>query len=254
MSSLSRAFTTRRSKNPSDAGTSSLPQRSLTNKYSFPSGTVKHKISAPVELLSTTNMLSYNAPDIYSSTRSRSSSSGSESNNSSHSPQNISTPLTSADTSSIESSPTSPKPNHLSCYFGAPSRTSASSDEAPKIPQRVPSHTKRSAEAIARKRSLSRMSAPKNSLSTARSSINMFSTNVETVDTHPFGHELAQVSELVEEYGISAQKLEIIDPEEQDLLSRGLYKFRAEDYVSEIHGLFLNAFGEAKAPMPPMWI
>ncbi|KAG0650788.1 hypothetical protein D0Z07_2744 [Hyphodiscus hymeniophilus] len=199
-------------------------------------------------------MLSYNAPDIYSTTRSRSSSSGSESDNSSRSPPSISTTATTPDSSSIESSPTSPKPNHLSCYFGAPSRTSASSDEAPQIPQRVPSHTKRSAEAIARKRSMSRMSSPKNSVSTARSSLNMFSTNVETMDSHPFGHELAQVSELAEEYGISAQKMEVNDPEEQDLLSRGLFKFRAEDYMSEIHGLFLNAFGETKPSMPSMWI
>jgi len=252
MSSLSRAFTTKRNKVPSDAGTPSIPQRSLTTKHSFPSGTIRYKISAPVELLSTTNMLSYNAPDIYPTARSRSSSSGSESDGSSRSPASISTTLTSPDTSSIESSPTSPKPNHLSCYFGASSRTSASSDEAPKIPQRVPSHTKRSAEAIARKRSISRVSSPKNSMSTARSSLNMFSTNVETMDTHPFGPELAQVSELAEEYG--AHKMEVIDPEEQELLSRGLFKFRAEDYMSEIHSLFLNAFGETKSPMASMWI
>jgi len=254
MSSLSRAFTTKRSKIPSDAGTASLPHRSLTTKHSFLPGTIRYKISAPVELLSTTNMLSYNAPDIYPTTRSRSSSSGSESDNSSRSPQDISTPLTSPDTSSIESSPTSPKPNHLSCYFGAPSRTSASSDEAPKIPQRVPSHTKMSAEAMARKRSISRMSSPKNSMSTARSSINMFSTNMETVESHPFGNELAQVSELAEEYGITPQKMEVIDEEEQELLSRGLFKFRAEDYMSEIHGLFLNAFGETRPSMATMWI
>ena len=91
-------------------------------------------------------------------------------------------------------------------------------------------------------------------MSTARSSLNMFSTNVETMDTHPFGLELAQVSELAEEYGISAQKMEVVDPEEQELLSRGLFKFRAEDYMSEIHGLFLNAFGESKASMATMWI
>jgi hypothetical protein len=253
MSSLSRAFTTKRNKTPSDAGTTLLPQRSLTTKHSFSSGTIRYKISAPLELLSTTNMLSYNAPDIYPTTRSRSSSSGSESDNTSRSPADLSTPLTSPDTSSIESSPISPKPNHLSCYFGASSRTSASSDEAPKIPQRVPSHTKRSAEAIARKRSISRMSSPK-SLSMARSSLNMFSSNVETMEPHPFGQELAQVSELAEEYGITAQKMEVIDSEEQELLSRGLFKFRAEDYMSEIHGLFLSAFGETKPSMATMWI
>ena len=123
------------------------------------------------------------------------------------------------------------------------------------IPKRALSHTKRSAEILARKRSISRMSSPKNSMSTARSSINMFGANVETVDQHPFGHELAQVSELAEEYGISKEKLAVVDEEEQDLISRGLFKFRAEDYMSEIHGLFVSAFGESRPPaMATMWI
>jgi hypothetical protein len=251
MSSLSRAFTTIKNRSKSDAGAaSSLPQRSLTTKHVFPSGTIRYKISAPVELLSTTNMLSYNAPDIYPTARSRSGS-GSESDSSSPSPANASTPLTSPDTSSIESSPSSPRPNQLSCYFGTASGQTAPAVEAPKIPTRIPSHTKRSAEVIARKRSTSRMSSPKNSTSTARSSINMFSANVETVEKHPFGNELAQVSELAEEYGISS-KMEVIDEEEQELFSKGLFKFRAEDYAREIHGLFLNAFGEIKPSMA--WI
>lgn len=99
------------------------------------------------------------------------------------------------------------------------------------------------------------MSSAKNSTSTARSSITMFGANVDTVDEHPFGHELAQVSEIAEEYGISQEKLAIVDEEEQDLISRGLFKFRAEDYMSEIQGLFAMAFGESKRPaMAPMWI
>jgi len=82
----------------------------------------------------------------------------------------------------------------------------------------------------------------------------MFSSNVEMMEPHPFGQELAQVSELAEEYGITAQKMEVIDSEEQELLSLGLFKFRAEDYMSEIHGLFLSAFGETKPSMATMWI
>jgi hypothetical protein len=78
--------------------------------------------------------------------------------------------------------------------------------------------------------------------------------NVETMEQHPFGKELAQVSELAEEYGIASEKMEVIDEEEQELLSRGLFKFRAEDYMSEIHGLFLNAFGETRPSMATMWI
>lgn len=78
-------------------------KRNLTTKHSFGSSLRQIKISAPVELLSTTNMLSYNAPDLYpSSGASRSSQSEDESD---RSPSNRSTPMTSPDNSSVESSP-----------------------------------------------------------------------------------------------------------------------------------------------------
>jgi hypothetical protein len=258
--SLSRAFTTRRSRGGSGS-TPDMPKRSLTTKHSF-SGTIRHKISAPIELISTTNMLSYNAPDIFpSNSSSTSSNSGDDSD---RSPSSSSTPLTSPDTSSIESSsPISLEPNHLSCYFGPPSRQSASSDDAPKIPTRAPSHTKKNSEIIARKRSTTRLSGSigsrretAHSTSTARSSINMFSSYVDTVDqqSHPFGKELAQVSELAEEFGISKEKLAVVDEEEKELASRGLFKFRAEDYISEIQGLFTSAFGDSRPAMQSMWI
>jgi hypothetical protein len=82
----------------------------------------------------------------------------------------------------------------------------------------------------------------------------MFSTNIDTVEHHPFGNELAQVSEIAEEYGISEERLSIVDQEEQELRSMGLFKFCAEDYMSEIQGLFLSAFGDAKPKMSTMWI
>jgi hypothetical protein len=82
----------------------------------------------------------------------------------------------------------------------------------------------------------------------------MFSANVETVEQHPFGNELAQVSELAEEFGISREKLVVVDEEEQELVSKGLFKFRAEDYMSEIHGLFMSAFGDTRPTMSSMWI
>lgn len=84
--------------------------------------------------------------------------------------------------------------------------------------------------------------------------MNMFTGNVETVEQHPFGNELAQVSEIAEEYGITKEKLAVVDEEEQELVSRGLFKFRAEDYMSEIHGLFVSAFGDARPAMASMWI
>lgn len=80
----------------------------------------------------------------------------------------------------------------------------------------------------------------------------MFAANVDTVEHHPFGNELAQVSELAEEYGISEEKMSVVDKEEQELVSRGLFKFCAEEYMSEISGLFMSAFGDAKPHT--MWI
>lgn len=62
------------------------------------------------------------------------------------------------------------------------------------------------------------------------------------------------MSEIAEEYGISKEKLAVVDEEEQELVSRGLFKFRAEDYISEIHGLFISAFGDSRPAMSSMWI
>ncbi|KAH7417273.1 hypothetical protein BKA64DRAFT_295523 [Cadophora sp. MPI-SDFR-AT-0126] len=242
--SLSRAFTTKRNAKMDDAAL----KRNLTTKHSFGSSLRQIKISAPVELLSTTNMLSYNAPDLYpSSGASRSSQSGDESD---RSPSIRSTPMTSPDNSSVESSPTTPEPNHLSCYFGT-SKSIASDNDAPLIPKRSPSHTKK----LSVERSASRMSASrKGSMSTARSSINMFAANPDVVEQHPFGNELAQVSELAEDFGISKERLALVDEEEQELVSRGLFKFRAEDYMSEIQGLFLSTFGDSRPAMSSVWI
>jgi len=91
-------------------------------------------------------------------------------------------------------------------------------------------------------------------MSTARSSINMFAANPDVVEQHPFGNELAQVSELAEDFGISKERLAVVDEEEQELVSRGLFKFRAEDYMSEIQGLFMSTFGDSRPAMSSMWI
>jgi len=79
----------------------------------------------------------------------------------------------------------------------------------------------------------------------------MFSPNPETVEHNPFGNELAQVSELVEEYG--SPKLAVVDEEEQELTSKGLFKFGAEDYMSELQGLYITAFGDMPQ-MSTVWI
>jgi len=288
---LSRAFTTRRNtKTSSSDGLPPMPKRSLTTKHS---DTIRQqKISHPVELISTTNMLSYSAPDIYPRSRSSSNSSvesmTSGSSASDGSPSSVATPITSPEASSTESSPITKMPdlNNLSCYFPA---TPADAD-APKIPQRSPSHTKKNSEIIARKRSMSRMATPKSSISlssrtvssstnsfqapltpgrasrhkstishkssisTTRSSINMFTPHQEAAE-HPFGNELAQVSELAEEFGSSKeQKIPILDPEEQELISLGLFKFAADDYMNELQGLFITAFGELPQQQTTLWI
>lgn len=87
----------------------------------------------------------------------------------------------------------------------------------------------------------------------------MFSPNPQTDDLHPFGNELAQVSELVEEYGASKErlplKMTVIDEEEQELVSKGLFKFAADDYMSELQGLFISAFGDMPMPQTStVWI
>ena len=226
--SLSRAFTGKRTRPQISAP---MPQRSVTTRQ-FASGTIRNKISAPVELLSTTNMLSYNAPDLYPQ------SSTSQSGDDSDSLPALSTSTTpSPDNSSADSSPpSSPEPNHLSCYFNSSGRQSTSSaEDAPMIPQRSSSHTKKSHEMLHRKRSVSRMSGKSSVSSFARESANMFSGKVEVISgpgPHPFGNELAQVTELVEEYGVQS-RMQVIDEEEQELISKGLFKFDAEDYMQD---------------------
>jgi len=84
----------------------------------------------------------------------------------------------------------------------------------------------------------------------------MFNPNTEMAE-HPFGNELAQVSELAEEYCPSKEKLvlAIVDEEEQELVSKGLFKFRAEDYMSELQGLLTSVFGDQpKIPPAAVWI
>lgn len=90
----------------------------------------------------------------------------------------------------------------------------------------------------------------------ARSSINMFAANVETMDHHPFGKELAQVTEIAEEYGLMTENMAIVDPEEQELISQGFFKFSAEEYINEIRSYFEVAYGEPKPKpaMASMWI
>jgi len=156
------------------------------------------------------------------------------------------------------------EPNHLSTYFeiptrgkpsNVPQRQSNSSSEAdvPAIPQRAVSHTKKSHQISAVKRSSSKIrdaSPSAAQTSTSRSSLDLFSTKPDA--NHPFGAELAQVHELVEEFG--SKDVTIWDEEEQFLMEHGLQKFGAEDYVMEIQGLFGGVFDDRAFPMSAGWI
>lgn len=294
--SLARALTSRRAKNSVDFGENGRPQRSNTLSKSPSQRPLRHKISAPVQLVHTTNMLSYNAPDIHKPTRS----------NSNATTTTRSDEESDARTSESTTPPTSPdgeledtkrpEPNHLSCYFIAPGKPMPSVDAPPPtIPKRSPSHTKKSSlENVARKRSVSRVShdsdkslSSKGSMTFSRSSST--STRASTTshtsiqpttklappplppvapqqahyshvnrtqpDWHPFGHELAQVTELAEEFG-SKNRLQVIDEDEQYLKRRNLARFSAEDYLSDIQNLISSLFPELNHPNQPpaVWI
>ncbi|OBT66616.1 hypothetical protein VE03_03944 [Pseudogymnoascus sp. 23342-1-I1] len=273
---LSRAFTTR--KGSKSANPPPPPTRSLTTKHSFSAtGGIRPKISGPMELLSTTNMLSYNAPDLHPISTSPISS-GDESEVPSMSHSTSTTPDSSVRGSgSSSSTPISPSPNHLSSYFDnannkAPIVTAITSDAAPSIPQRAMSHTKKSHEILSRQRSTrqSHTSNPsttstststrKPSISHPRTSIDFFSPSAPAFDTtaNPFTNELAQVRELAEEYSGGAAR-RAISEEEEDLYARGLYKFSAAEYMAEIEPLYCEMVGKKmKVQQQPastmMWI
>ncbi len=253
---LVRAFT-KRSKRPDIASPS--PSRMASVKRS--DGSIdRNTISLPIELISTTNVLLHNAPDIYGSSSSTSSS-DSEADSSSGS---LHTADTTPDGSVTESPRGSMEPNHLSRYFQTPSRSSSSASSflqtndspdvnVPAVPQRALSHTKKSHLKLARKRSMSRITPPPNSLSNtsyARSSFEIFTGKPEP--NHPFGKELEQVNELAEDFGIS--DVTGVDDEEEYLTSNGLIKFGAEDYMMEIEELLGGVFEDRLLPMGSGWI
>ena len=216
-------------------------------------GSIKRSaISSPLELISTTNVLAFDAPNIYGSSD-ESDSSLTFSMSSAH-----------AETSSIESAPSPVEPNHLSTYFksaahsGSTRQSNDSSDcDSPTIPSRALSHTKKSHQASALRRSASNKSKtvpPPNAIhdtAALRSSIDMFSSTPK-YDEHPFGAELAKVNELADEIG--AQEVLVLDEEEQYLISQGFCKFGADDYVDEIQGLFGGSYNNPFSPMNAVWI
>ncbi|CAO2656900.1 Nn.00g057030.m01.CDS01 [Neocucurbitaria sp. VM-36] len=277
--SLARAMTKRIKRAEVPKEPTSMPTRSQ-------SVIDRTKISLPVALVSTTNMLSYNAPDIvnmrhvspsiasnHSSADDSDTSVSGRSRASSHGSRD--TTLT--DASSVDSSPTSPAPNHLSGYFasaGKQVRKSASTtslhqvkeeivEPIPAIPSRALSHSKRAHERLAAKRSMQNMNT-RSSLNSRgsmgsqrhsreqRTSLDMFKGSIEE-EAHPFGRELEQLNEIVEEFGGVVRDAET----EADLLairSKNLATFCAADYLAEIQPLFSHRFGIPHQAAPMAWI
>lgn len=248
----------------------------------------RNMISLPVALVSTTNMLSYNAPDIAtmrhaSSSTSLNNSSADDSDHSlstrSRASSHGSRDTTLTDASSVESSPTSPAPNHLSGYFasaGKQLRKSASTtslqqvkeeipEPVPAVPERALSHSKRAHERLASKRSLQNIGHTRGSMNSRgstnslrhsreqRSSLDMFTATIQEEESHPFGRELEQLNEIVEEFGGVIRDAEA----EADLAvmrSKNLANFCAADYLSEIQPLFSRRFGMSRQAAPMAWI
>lgn len=85
-------------------------------------------------------------------------------------------------------------------------------------------------------------------------------------EAHPFGAELAQVTELAEEYSMRDSP-HILDEDEQYLEAHGLVKLSADDYMNDVQEIFSAFFQQAPKRAPsrsiprqqppatgPMWI
>lgn len=268
--SLARAMTKRMKRTP--APEDAMPSRSKSVKN--PTLHIdRTQISLPVALLSSTNTLIYDAPDLatmdFSARRAASSSTSTHSADDSDasisgrsraSSQGSRDTLT--DASSVESSPTSPAPNHLSGYFplanGKSVRKSASTtslskvaehpseptEPVPAIPQRALSHSKRAHVHLAHKRSMNLSRGPSissrgslGSLREQRSSLDIFTIATVSEEPAPFAAELEQLNEVAEEFsGVARSAEEHAD--ELLMRDRGLARFCAADYMAEIQPLF----------------
>lgn len=189
---------------------------------------------------------------------------------------NSSRDTTLTDASSVDSSPISPAPNHLSGYFapGKQLRKSASTtslhqvkeevvEPVPVLPQRALSHSKRAHERLAAKRSTQQMGS-RGSLNSRgstgslrhsreqRSSVDMFKGAIHE-ENHPFGRELEQLNEIVEEFGGVVRDAEA-EADLATMRSKNLAAFCAADYLAEIRPLFNQRFGVPHQTPPMAWI
>lgn len=251
--SLVRAFTTRGKKSEP---TNNILGRAASHRNGKP--VVRAQISSPVALVSTTNMLSYSAPDINGSNYrdfSASTASSTSGEDSDASTNSIHSNDTHTDMSSIDESPSCPSPNHLSSYFKpavdtssnspshSPSLSQSASFEAPILPRRAPSHSKHAHESLSRKRSVQRLQSPPTSARVSSEFTPSLSASVEAPRENPFGKELEQLDEIAEEFGQTVRNAEY-DADTAHMRSRNLGAFAASDYLNEIHGLIAETFEE----------
>lgn len=257
--SLVRAFTTRRNNRPEKFQNSFLSRAASQRSPTKPS-VLRSQISAPVALISTTNNLCYEAPDIEGTspiamTGHFSSASSVTSSSVAYDSDASSTSARSRDTMTDASSvdePSSPEPNHLSCYFKPsvytddPSRTSSVMSgrqdfDAPIVPQRAPSHSKRAHVQLSRERSVRRAAAPPTTASDL------------TAESHPFSNELEQLNEVAEEFGSVVRDAEA-DADRVFMEAHGLASFSSYDYRIEISNLMASAFEDETPFEQAGWI
>lgn len=232
-------------------------------------GTIKRSmISLPTELISTTNMQALTAPDIRSVSASTSASSDASSNlgNDSDFSTIDKSFLSNQDTdaSSVEfSSPATPNTPHTESksFFDAKQIDSSplvfqaeatpDTPDVPMIPKRAPSHSKKAHVELSRKRSIQRMTPPPDSLekTVVRNSADIFGT--ADSNAHPFGRELAKVSEVAEDFGAASSFM--VD-EEQEILNKGLFKYSVDDYINEIAGMYGGVYEGQLGPMANPWV
>ena len=263
---------------------STSPTRSQSVKIM---GTIdRNKISLPIALISTTNQLSYDAPDIatlktVSSMAALSPSSADDSDHSvstrSRASSHGSRDTTLTDASSVDLSPISPAASQFAGQLptGGKLKKSASTtslkrvkeeivEPIPSIPARALSHSTRAHERLAHQRSLNNVgsrgsmgsrgsiSSLRSSRQEQRASLDMFKGTI-LEEGHPFGRELEQLNEVVEEFGGVVRDAEA-QADYSIMQTKNLAAYCAADYLAEIRPLFSQRFGMPH-PAPSMaWI
>ncbi|KAF2415792.1 hypothetical protein EJ08DRAFT_673823 [Tothia fuscella] len=253
--SITRAFTLR-SRRSEKTTPLTMPLRTASMRGSDKPVDIR-KISSPMALVSATNMLAYNAPDVsmlraqrkasssVSSGSSRSSADDSDSSAGSHLSRDtmltdVSTPGSATNSLYYTNSKRSPRRSASSFELR---HNSTSTTSSPEIPSRAPSHSKQAHERLARKRSLQQVSSAMES----RSSFDFFTADLDKL--HPFEKELEQLDEVAEEFGGVVRDVE----RESDvavIIEKGLARFCADDYLREIRPIFARIF----EPQAVAWI